>query len=483
MRADYRGVTLVRHALGDVAHRGAQQRIGGIMKGASSRSLGVQFGGSFALVAVLSAVLAVLSVGRGGATAIIAFSIAALAVLGLLRTVRVLRDLKRARNRLAAISTDVNERLKVGLEALAAGNLTFELDVKTEPPVYRFPSDEIGDVMCTTEQLRDTIVLGCAAYNKTTENLRGLIAQMSSTAATVGTASQEMSSTSEESGRTTGEIANAVGAIAQGAERQVQIVEHAKCAADEVALAVSEAATNAHETSAVAYEARGVAEQGLGAADQANEAMRSVRDSSAEVSEAINGLAAKSDQIGQIVQTITAIAEQTNLLALNAAIEAARAGEQGRGFAVVAEEVRKLAEEAQRSAEEISALIDAIQTETGRTVKVVENGAKRTQDGAAVVEQTREAFVAIGSSVEAITGRIDQIAVAAELTLASTQTMQDSMSELTAVAEQSSASTQQVSASTEETSASAEEIAASAHELSSNAQSLSRLVAQFKLER
>ena len=82
------------------------------------------------------------------------------------------------------------------------------------------------------------------------------------------------------------------------------------------------------------------------------------------MSDAIGELAAKSEQIGAIVQTITGIAEQTNLLALNAAIEAARAGEQGRGFAVVAEEVRKLAEESQHAAHEISELIGAIQEET-----------------------------------------------------------------------------------------------------------------------
>jgi methyl-accepting chemotaxis protein len=199
------------------------------------------------------------------------------------------------------------------------------------------------------------------------------------------------------------------------------------------------------------------------------------------VTEAIRALADKSEKIGMIVQTITGIAEQTNLLALNAAIEAARAGDQGRGFAVVAEEVRKLAEDSQDAAHEISELIGAMQSETSKAVAVVEDGATRTQDGAGVVEQTREAFLTIGTAVEDINSRITQIAAASEQITASAQNMQRSVGAVASVAEQSSASSEEVSASTEETSASAEQIAASAHELAGNAESLNALVMQFKL--
>jgi hypothetical protein len=80
-------------------------------------------------------------------------------------------------------------------------------------------------------------------------------------------------------------------------------------------------------------------------------------------------LEAKTRHVHQITGMITSVAQRTNLLSLNASIEAARAGEAGRGFSVVADEIRKLAESAGRSAEEISKLVHEIETDTSEVAE------------------------------------------------------------------------------------------------------------------
>jgi methyl-accepting chemotaxis protein len=354
--------------------------------------------------------------------------------------------------RLSSLASNCLPALGDGLKAVTNGDLTVEAHSVTEP-IDSFGSDEIGRLSETFNRMLALVGEGVDSYNQMRSQLAEMISSVLKGSTSVASASAQMASTSEEAGRAVGEIANAVGDVAHGAERQVQMVGLAKASTD--------------ESVGVAGAARDAAEEGVAAATKASEAMQAVRDASGAVESAMTSLSARSEQIGGIVETITGIAGQTNLLALNAAIEAARAGEQGRGFAVVAEEVRKLAEESQQAAASIASLIEEIQTETQNAVAVVADGARRSEDGVAVVEQARNAFERIGASVQDVTSRIGEIS--------------ETMNEVAAVAEQSSASTEEVSASTQETSASTQEIAASAQELARTAEELEALVGRFRL--
>ena len=190
---------------------------------------------------------------------------------------------------------------------------------------------------------------------------------------------------------------------------------------DSVAAAINELDASAHEvqhnTQSAADKsvtANERASQGLALVAQAKKGINELRDKVNENTEMITELSSKTNEVGSVLEVITAIAEQTNLLALNAAIEAARAGEQGRGFAVVADEVRSLATRTRESIEQINTTISTLQVGAKGAVDSMNEVSQQANEKAEDVANVASLLVNISEEIQELDELNCQISSAAK---------------------------------------------------------------------
>ena len=177
--------------------------------------------------------------------------------------------------------------------------------------------------------------------------------------------------------------------------------------------------------------------------------------------------------IREAVKIIQDITSQTNLLSLNASIEAARAGEAGRGFAVVAEEIRKLAEDSDKSAKEIETIVKTLIQNAGENVekmKEVNTAADMEKDR---LSATKESFEGLSTEIKLVSDMSTEIS-------GKTKELDTLKNDISTSIEQLAAISQENAASTEETSASMQTLASIVKECTDEAESLAKLSSSLK---
>lgn len=287
-------------------------------------------------------------------------------------------------------------------EAVSRGDLTGKVDLGGKR------KDEIGTL--------------ASALASMVDNLKTMMMDIQKSSLILSSHSQELASSSEEVSTNIEEVASTT---------------------NEMAAISAQGAENAEAAAEESRQVRMVGEHGNRAVRETVEIINSIADSSQNTSIAIQKLGQQSSQIGEIISIITTIADQTNLLALNAAIEAARAGDHGRGFAVVAEEVRKLAEQSAKAANEITGLIREIQTGVSKAVNVMTQGVHEVKEGVRIANKAGLALEQIVKAVE------KNRSMTIEVASGSMQT-NDATQQLTAAYEQITSTVQQVSGSAQE---------------------------------
>ncbi|WP_051533602.1 methyl-accepting chemotaxis protein [Anaerovibrio sp. RM50] len=318
-------------------------------------------------------------------------------------------------------------------------------------------------------------------FNNMIDNVRKMCQDIQKTAMQVASASQELTASAHQSAQATQEVAHSVTAMAGSSEQQTRELTEA----DEKARNLL---TEMQNVTAAVEEARQSVSEAVEKSNEGNELasstiseMNGVTDIVLESTDRVARLGERSKEIGHIVSVISGIAGQTNLLALNAAIEAARAGEQGRGFAVVAEEVRKLAEESQNAAQQISELIGNIQKETNDAVASMERGAKAAESGKENLSTTGDAFNQILDRVNHVRETSSSINETIKSLMGPIDELVKNIGNVTQQADNVSRESQSVSAATEQQSAGIDEIAEASRTLADYAQHLQDTTLKFKI--
>lgn len=297
--------------------------------------------------------------------------------------------------------------------------------------IHIHAKDEIGE-----------LTLG---INTFIERLQGVIKGVQISTSALDESSRALSGEINSANVNIDDTSAAVQQIAAGMEETAASVEEINASSEDI--------RNAVETIAVK------AQEGLGASDEI-----SIRATELKVNALNSQLIAKQiiESVGQslretiekskevekihfLTSTILEITAQTNLLSLNAAIEASRAGEAGKGFSVVAQEIRKLADDSRKTANEIQninkVVVTSVENLAGDSGKILEFISKQVIKDYEMLVNTSEQY---NSDANLMNDLMGNFSITADQLKLSVQAIITALSEVSNTVNDGAAGTQSI---------------------------------------
>lgn len=305
-----------------------------------------------------------------------------------------------------------------GVAVAAKGNLTVTVKTKRK--------DEFGKL--------------AASINDMITAMKGLIGKVSDGVAQVEEAADKVSEAKEIVSEAAGGLVDIGAQIRAGSGSQEDGAEECARNMDVLSAKIEEVSDNTEQIEEITKTTHALVGEGINTMDALNRSSAQTTENLTHISDEIQVLADKVNNIHNIIAVITEIADQTNLLSLNASIEAARAGEQGRGFAVVASEVKKLADESLSATEQIGQIINEVQVQSQKTMHYAE-------EAGVILAKQEEAVASAVSTFENISEYVGKLNEGINIIASQTDAMDDSKNStieaihsITAVIEENSAS-------------------------------------------
>jgi methyl-accepting chemotaxis protein len=313
------------------------------------------------------------------------------------------------------------------------------------------------------------------------KNLKGLIRHIQD-AVTNLTESHDTFNTLISKGHETSRVVmNDTSKIFSGALEQASHVENTSKTVKELTELADEVATKVTDTANASQKVDSMVHRGANTATSAIEKMETIFKGIEKTESAAKRLEDKINDIPKILDVITHISRQTDLLALNATIEASKAGEHGRGFALVAEEVRRFADNTNRSVEDVDTIVKALKGE-------VEGVVNSASESTSFITEGRDDMRKVRDILGDITQYASEVAEKSTLILALTQKQKEmadnsveTFDEVAKIAHDNLSATEGVEKAVEEHGSSIEETFKASQNLSKLSEELNDIVSTFKV--
>lgn len=211
----------------------------------------------------------------------------------------------------------------------------------------------------------------------------------------------KFNNSTKESASSVEGLIKSISAISISIDKLTSSVEEAASSITEINMSLKEVQHSAEESAEIAQKVFIEAgEKGIKASLQSMNGMEQIKEAVIMLSQNIERLGKRSENIGKIISVIDEITEQTSMLALNAAILSAQAGENSKGFSIVADNIKDLARKTAKSTKEIVEIVESVKEDTISSVRMVKTGIDKVEEGVKLVNMVNEALLKIKESSE-----------------------------------------------------------------------------------
>lgn len=348
------------------------------------------------------------------------------------------------------------------IEVLASGELRADVDEKL---LKR--RDELGDMARDFSGLR--------------EQLLSVVTKINDTANVLMDAGKDLSSMASQTSATADEIGHAVEDISKGAVSQAEEIESASANIEEMGGVIGKIVDRVSTLDNTSDRMKNAGDSSSDIINELSHSNDRTMNAIERIGQQVNATNESANMISEAIQLITSIAEETNLLSLNASIEAARAGEQGKGFAVVANQIQKLAEQSNESAQKVSEIITNLLKDSEKTVEVMNEVQIIVNEQQEKLNQTKSEFSNVQSGIYSSREETSDIKDQTGVCDTARVKVVDVISNLSAISEENAAATQQTTASMQELNATINLLAESAGNLTELSDALEEEIKFFHL--